>query len=109
MIGRADCVTPQTRRHYGTAGPFSTLFTEALKADTHVFAAESGTSTFGDATHRLRPPERVASNVLDQHSVEVLAIEETSRTTYKGRKRYWVKWTDKCTAVVGKCELVWSS
>jgi hypothetical protein len=90
-------VTPQARRRFGTAGPFPTLFAEAWKEDEHVFAAESGTSTVGDASQRLGPPERVASSVLNQHPVEVLAIEETSRTTYKGRQRYWEKWIDKCT------------
>jgi hypothetical protein len=68
-----------------------------LKADIHVFAAEGGAAKAENDTHRIGVPDRVASNIPNQHPVEVLAIEDKLQPHDKGRPRYWVKWLDECT------------
>lgn len=79
MVGLEEVieVTPHDKRRFGTAGPFPILFTEAWKEDSHVFSAEGGSTESQMDTHRLGPPERVATDVLNRYPVEVLAIEET--------------------------------
>jgi hypothetical protein len=90
-------VTPQGRRHFGTAGPFPILFTEAWKEDKHVFVAEGGSVLPSDDTQRLGPPEQVATDVLNRYPVAILAVEETLQIPNKSHWRFWVKWIDKCT------------
>ena len=60
----------------------------ALKADIQMFAAEGGATKFENDTHRLGVPDRVASNILNQHPIEVLAIEDRLQPHDKGRPRY---------------------
>jgi hypothetical protein len=52
-------VTHQDKRRFGMAGPFPILFTEAWKEDSHVFAAEGGSTESPMDTHCLGPPEWV--------------------------------------------------
>ena len=92
MIG----IARQDRRRFGTAGAFPILFREAWKEDFHVFAAEGGKLPLDTATQRLGPPERVATNVLNRHPVQVLAVEETSKASPGPQSRFWVKWLDIC-------------
>ena len=52
------------------------LFREAWTEDIQVFDAEGDKLPFDANTQRLGPPARVTVNILNLHSVEVLAIEE---------------------------------
>ena len=90
-------VADQDRRRFGTAGPFPVLFAEAWREDTHVFAAEGRTRQEDPDTHRLGPPERVKTDVLNRHPVEVLAIEDAPATPGSLPSRFWIKWLEKCT------------
>jgi BarA-like signal transduction histidine kinase len=62
------------------------------------FSAEGGKVTSNDETQRLGPPARVAADVLNQHPVEVLALEETLHASNKSQQQFWVKWIDRCKA-----------
>jgi hypothetical protein len=91
-------ITRRAKRRFGTAGAFPILFREAWKEDVHMFAAEGDKLPFETNTSRLAPPQRggVAANVLNQHPVEILAVEENPNTSTRPQQRYWVRWLDKC-------------
>jgi hypothetical protein len=79
VVGLEEVVpgADQDRRRFGTAGSFPVLVAKAWKEDTHVFATEGGTLQGDPNTHRLGAPERVKADVLNCHTVEVLAIEDS--------------------------------
>jgi hypothetical protein len=87
-------VQPQTSRRYGTAGPGPGLFKEVWAHEDHVFAAEGGRSQHG-STIQLGHPNRVCHDVLNQHPVEVLVIEE-GEGNGQPLDRYWTQWMNKC-------------
>ena len=78
VVGLEERVNTQTEepRRFGTAGPGPNLFREIWKNEDHVFAAEGGPAWTHHHTHEIGHPERVSSDILNQHLVEVLVVEE---------------------------------
>ena len=77
MVGLEEVVDvqPKTPRRYGTAGLVPGLFKEVWAHEEHVFAAEGGRPLKGHAA-QMGHPDRVTSDILNQHPVEVLVIED---------------------------------
>jgi hypothetical protein len=83
-------VTPRRPHRFGTAGASTNLFSEAWKEEEHIFAAEGIGRRFNTSTTKeLGHPGRVTPDVLNQHPVEVLAIEENEMNT-GFKERCWI-------------------
>jgi hypothetical protein len=80
-------VQPQSRKRYGTAGTAPGLFQEVWAHQEHVFAAEGGRTLRGQAL-QMGHPDRVTSNILNLHPVEVLVIEDGGEGG-RPREQYW--------------------
>jgi hypothetical protein len=87
-------VRPRAPRRFGTGSTGPSLFREAFKEEHHVFAAEGIRIHSGMATS-LGHPDRTPANTLNQHPVDVLAIEEDT-VGRPSTDRYWVRWMERC-------------
>jgi len=87
-------VQPQMPRRYGTASTGPNLFREVWVHEDHVFAAEGGRTQKG-AAHHMGHPDRTSVNILNQHPVEVLVVDDCD-VSGRPHDRYWRRWLDKC-------------
>ena len=86
---------PKEPRRFGTAGPGPNLFREIWKNEDHVFAAEGGPARTYGHTQEIGHPERVSSDILNPHPVEVLVVEEGPEDQ-RPKRCFWERWLDRC-------------